>query len=40
LLLLTGSFWMGYWFEQLSVVLLFEAMIFIDCKTVLKPAIS
>lgn len=37
LLLLAGSFLAGYWFEQLSIVILFELLIFTDCKTLLKP---
>jgi hypothetical protein len=30
LALMTGAFFVGYWFEQLSIVVLFELMIYID----------
>ena len=30
--LLLGFFVMGYWFEQLSVVILFELLMFLDIK--------
>lgn len=30
LVLMTGTFFVGYWFEQLSIVVLFELMIYID----------
>ena len=33
LVLLLGSFFIGYWFEQLSIVILFELLLFTETKT-------
>jgi hypothetical protein len=34
LLFMTGAvFCLGYWFEQLSIVVVFELLLFIDIKT-------
>lgn len=31
-ILMTGAFFIGYWFEQLSIVVLFELLLFIDAR--------
>jgi hypothetical protein len=36
--ILLGAFFVGYWFEQLSIVVLFELMVFVDRKTMLWKA--
>ncbi len=39
-LLMAGAFWMGYWFEQLSIIVLFELLLFTDGATAFKKTVS